>query len=202
MTVNWQEAARIIKTLRKERGWTQQELSDHSGVSVAVIRYTENITGHRRPASRTLKDLLTALGSDAGFLTGILAGPSTATGSRPAPGEAMTSDNDPGHGTGVDIEAIARALEPTLALRLSLDILDGELLPSVATPPVRDALCSIRRWVNAEELRQLRTYGLSRHYVIIKPISPLAPPGPEDMKQIAAAIRTLDDLGLIIKPLD
>jgi hypothetical protein len=34
--------------------------------------------------------------------------------------------------------------------------------------------------------------------LVISPINPMNPPGPQDMEKIAAALRTLDDLGLIM----
>lgn len=70
MAQNWQEVGTSIKTLREQRGWTQQELSERSGVSVATIRNTEHGIGKR--SRRTLQDLSMAFDRRADYLTDIL----------------------------------------------------------------------------------------------------------------------------------
>ena len=47
------------------------------------------------------------------------------------------------------------------------------------------------------ELAGLRLWGISRQYLIIRPVNPANLPTAEDMDKISAAIRTLASLGLI-----
>jgi transcriptional regulator with XRE-family HTH domain len=72
MTGNWQEVGRRIRTLREELRWTQQELSERSGVSIATIRSTEHAVGSR--TRRTLQDLSMAFGHRTDYLSDILDG--------------------------------------------------------------------------------------------------------------------------------
>jgi hypothetical protein len=103
-----------------------------------------------------------------------------------------------GHGVEVEIDSIRSALAPTRALRQALDVLSGSLPVEAETPAIRDALCAIHEHILQAELKDLRRGVLARDYFIISPINPMNPPGPEDMEKVAAALRTLDDLGLII----
>lgn len=63
MTGEWSAVALAIKTRLAELGWTQQELSQRSQVSVATIRQLQNDTSSaRRRNPRTLTALSEALG--------------------------------------------------------------------------------------------------------------------------------------------
>jgi hypothetical protein len=105
-----------------------------------------------------------------------------------------------GHGTDVILDDLWSTLEPTRLLRLALNILSRRLPADVETESVRESLGSIHEWICKAELKALRTWGLPTQYVIIRPINPLNPPGPEDMEKISSAIRALDDLGLVVRP--
>lgn len=109
-------------------------------------------------------------------------------------------DSEHGHGVNVEVDSIRSALEPTRKIRLALDVLWGILPPDMETDAIRVALWDIHERLCEEELKKLRTWGIPHQYVIISPINPRKPPGPEDMEKIARAIRTLDDLGLIVIP--
>lgn len=104
------------------------------------------------------------------------------------------------HGVEVETDSILAALAPTRALRQALDVLWDDLPPKVETDTIRAAFLAIDEHLRATELADLRRYGLSRDYYIISPINPMNPPSPEEMEKVAAALRTLDDLGLIIIP--
>jgi hypothetical protein len=98
----------------------------------------------------------------------------------------------------VETDSILAALAPTRALRQALGVLWDGLPPNMQTPAVREALHAIDDNIRETELRDLRHGVLARDYFIISPINPMNPPSPPDMEKIAAALRTLDDLGLII----
>ena len=105
----------------------------------------------------------------------------------------------PGQGTSSDdMTTLASALAETAMVRLGLETLWSNLPPDSETDAVRDALWHIHERLCAAEIASLREHGMTRRYLIIIPISPLNPPAPEAMAEIAAAIRTLDDQGLII----
>jgi transcriptional regulator with XRE-family HTH domain len=72
MTGDWQQVGRSVEKLRAELGWTQLELANRSGVSLATIRNTEHATGRR--SRRTLEDLSAALGKPRDYLSEILTG--------------------------------------------------------------------------------------------------------------------------------
>jgi hypothetical protein len=106
--------------------------------------------------------------------------------------------SDQGHGVEVETDSILAALAPTRALRQALDVLWGGLPVNVETPAIREAFRAIDEHIRAAELNDLRRGVFARDYFIISPINPMNPPSPEDMEKIAAALRTLGDLGLII----
>ena len=106
--------------------------------------------------------------------------------------------SDQGHGVDVEVDSIRSALIPTRALRQALDVLSGRLPVKAETPAIRDALWAIEEHIRAAELKDLRQGVLARDYFIISPINPMNPPSPDDMEKVTAALRTLDDLGLII----
>jgi hypothetical protein len=107
-------------------------------------------------------------------------------------------DND--HGAGVSLDDIRSALGDTRILRLASGVLAG--LPTdiefTKTETVHTALLEIHERLCKAEMANLRTYGLSNDYLVIRPINPMNPPGPEAMEQVTAAIRTLARFGLIV----
>lgn len=103
------------------------------------------------------------------------------------------------HGIFVDVEEVRGPLERTRMLRLGLAVVWEHLPQDMETGPIADALWKIHERLCDAELRELRQ-SLPGAYVVVSPINPMKPPGPEDMKAIARAIRTLDDLGLIVVP--
>jgi hypothetical protein len=102
-----------------------------------------------------------------------------------------------GHGVEVEIDSLSAALEPTRVLRHSLEVLWGHLPPDMETDTIRTAFYDLDEQLRKATLANIRRGVLARDYFIISPINPMNPPGPEDMEKVAA-LRTLDDLGLII----
>jgi hypothetical protein len=90
------------------------------------------------------------------------------------------------------------ALDETVMTRLGLEALWNNLPPDIEADDVRGALWRIHERLCEAEIARLRKHGMTRRYLISIPVSPLNPPTPEAMAQITAAIRTLDDHGLII----
>jgi hypothetical protein len=76
---------------------------------------------------------------------------------------------------------------------------DGLPNDMTATGPVRDALESIHDRINQIEDTGLRMWGLTEHYLIVRPISPVSPPPPEIVEKITAAVRTLAELGILAR---
>jgi hypothetical protein len=70
------------------------------------------------------------------------------------------------------------------------------LPPAYACDGLEAELWALREKIDAAEITQLRTLG-HRDYLIIQPLAPAAP-GPLVTKA-AQAVKTLDDLGLIIR---
>jgi hypothetical protein len=99
-------------------------------------------------------------------------------------------------GTGPDIEEIRGPLEHTRHLRMALDLLEERLPAAYACDGLESELWALREKIDAAELTQLRTLG-HREYLIIQPLAPAAP-GPL-ITQAAQAVKTLDDLGLVIR---
>lgn len=55
--------ARRLRTLREERGWTQEKLAQVAGITYAAVRKLEQLTGKpRTPAWDTARQLARALG--------------------------------------------------------------------------------------------------------------------------------------------
>lgn len=106
--------------------------------------------------------------------------------------------SDRGHGVAVETDTIRAALEPTRVLRHSLEVLWGNLPTDMETDALSAAFCELDEQLRKATLANMRRGILSRDYFILSPINPMNPPGPEDMEKVAAALRTLDDLGLII----
>jgi hypothetical protein len=98
--------------------------------------------------------------------------------------------------TGPDIEEIRGPLEHTRHLRIALDLLQERLPPVYACDGLEAELWALREKLDAAELTQLRTLG-HREYLIIQPLAPAAPE--PLITQATQAVKTLDDLGLIIR---
>jgi hypothetical protein len=113
--------------------------------------------------------------------------------------ECLTASQirDRDHGVGIGLDDIRSALAGTRMLRLATEVL-GDLPPDIETAEVRAALWQVHEALCKQDLVNLRTYGLSMDFLIIRPINPMNPPEPEVMKQITAAIRTLSELELIV----
>ena len=106
--------------------------------------------------------------------------------------------NERGYGVPVDTDGVSPALESTRLLRLALNTLWNELPDDLNhAGPVRDALESIHDRINEVETADLRRYGIAEHYLIIRPVSLVSPPPPQTMEKITAAVRTLDELGML-----
>jgi hypothetical protein len=103
-----------------------------------------------------------------------------------------------GHGAAVDTDGVLAALNTTRPLRHALDVLWDNMPGDMLSDAIRAAFFEIDEQLRKAALADLRRYGLSRDYLIISPINPMKPPGPEDMEKVAAALCALDDLGLII----
>jgi len=101
-----------------------------------------------------------------------------------------------GYGVPVDTDEVSSALEST-RLRLALNVLWDALPNGMSAGPVRDALETTHDQINETESAELRRLGLAEHYLIIRPVSPISPPPPQIMEKIAAAVRTLAELGML-----
>jgi hypothetical protein len=110
----------------------------------------------------------------------------------------MTSEQ--GHGVDIYSDSLLNVLEDTRVLRCALDVLWFNLPLDVETESTKTAFCEIDQYLRKTVLADIRKGVPARDYYIISPISPMNPPGPEDMEKVAAAVRTLADLGLIITP--
>lgn len=105
-----------------------------------------------------------------------------------------------GHGAGVDLESVRAALQPTRRLRLALDVLTEDLPPDLETDAISKALWELHENLAKTETAQLRTYGLSQDYLIVRPINPINPPAPDTMREITTALKTLAGHGLLVVP--
>ena len=106
------------------------------------------------------------------------------------------------YGTEVDLDEIHNVLEPNRIFRLALEVLWGSLPPHMETDAVGKSLWEIHEKLCADELRELRMFGLNRQYTIIRPLNMQNLPDADTMQKIADAVQTLDDLGLIAGPGD
>jgi hypothetical protein len=102
-----------------------------------------------------------------------------------------------GYGLHVDTDNVSSALETTRRLRLALNVLWDDLPDDMTDTPVREALETIHDRITQAEATTLRTRGLAEHYLIIRPLSPVSPPPPQVTEQIAAAVRTLAEHGML-----
>jgi hypothetical protein len=66
------------------------------------------------------------------------------------------------------------------------------------TDDVRTALRTINDWLEQAEAGELRDLLTARAYAVIRPVSLLDPPPPENMSAITAAITVLNKHGLVI----
>jgi hypothetical protein len=113
-------------------------------------------------------------------------------GGRHVPGPPAST----GSGTGPGIEEVRIYLEHTRHLRIALDLLQERLPPAYTCDGLESELWALREKIDAAELTQLRTLG-HREYLIIQPLAPAALE--PLITQAAQAVKTLDDLGLIIR---
>jgi hypothetical protein len=113
-------------------------------------------------------------------------------GGRHMPGPPASSSP----GTGPDIEEVRGLLEGTRYLRMALDLLQERLPPAYACDGLESELWALREKIDAAEFNQLRILG-HREYLIIQPLTPAAPE--LLISQAAWAVKTLDDLGLLIR---
>jgi hypothetical protein len=67
----------------------------------------------------------------------------------------------------------------------------------ILTPATENALWDVHDQLCEKELAGLSLWGISRQYLIIRPINPANLPSAANMGKITAAIRTLANLGLI-----
>lgn len=106
------------------------------------------------------------------------------------------------HGLPVDLDEVSRALNETRILRLALNVLYDNLSSDIVDGPVEDIFCKIHDHLSEAETSALVRFGLAEHYVIIRPISPARPPEPAAMKEIAAAINTLEEHDMLVQSPD
>jgi hypothetical protein len=114
----------------------------------------------------------------------------------PSPPDGGGHMPGPPASTRLDIEEIRGPLEDTRHLRIALDLLQEHLPPAHTCDGLESELWALREKIDAAELARLRTIG-HREYLVIQPLAPAAP-GPL-VTQAAQAVKTLDDLGLIIR---
>ena len=108
----------------------------------------------------------------------------------------MSSDQD--HGVVVETDSLLSALIPTRTLQHALEVLWDNLPPDLETDALRAAFYELDEKLRKTALENIRRGVLAHDYFILSPINPMNPPSPEDMEKLAAALGTLDDLGLII----
>jgi hypothetical protein len=109
-----------------------------------------------------------------------------------------TMSSDQGHGVAVETDRLLSALIPTRTLQHALEVLWDNLPPDLETDALRDAFYELDEKLRKTALANIRRGVLPRDYFILSSTNPMNPPGPEDIEKLAAALRTLDDLGLII----
>ena len=108
------------------------------------------------------------------------------------------SERCQGHRIAVKTDTILTALEPLASCGTPWRCCGAACPPDTDTDALRAVPCELDEQLRKATLANLRRDGLARDYFILSPISPMNPPGPEDMEKIAAALRPLADLGLII----
>ena len=106
--------------------------------------------------------------------------------------------SDQGHGVVVETDSLLSALIPTRTLQHALEVLWDNLPPDLETDALRAAFYELDEKLRKTALENIRRGVLAHDYFILSPINPMNPPSPVDMEKLAAALGTLDDLGLII----
>jgi hypothetical protein len=98
---------------------------------------------------------------------------------------------------GIDVEEVRSKLEDTRTIRLALDSLEENLPPGLISDSLTLEFIALRKRLAEAEREELRTIG-HRDYMILAPVSYPGRSG----DTAAAAIRTLDKLGLVIRLVD
>ena len=97
-------------------------------------------------------------------------------------------------GTDIDMEELLIQLEDTRIVRLALDSLEEHLPTELASDGLTAEFVSLRDRLAEMERKALRRIG-HREYMILAPIDEFERFG----GKAAEALRTLDDLGLVIR---
>jgi hypothetical protein len=100
------------------------------------------------------------------------------------------------HALSVNADKELALVENLRELRLALDVM-RMFLPVADGEPGREILAVLHDQLCAEEDQQLRSEGVPDRYLIIRPVSPINPPPPQDMDKITAAVRTLAEFGML-----
>jgi hypothetical protein len=98
--------------------------------------------------------------------------------------------------TGLDIEEVRGPLEDTRHMRMALDLLEERLSNAYTCDGLESELWALREKIDAAELARLRAIG-HHEYLVIQPLAPAA--AEPLITKAAQAVKTLDDLGLIIR---
>src|ERR1700730_4432778 len=94
----------------------------------------------------------------------------------------------------IDLEELRIKLEDTRIIRLALDSLEENLPPALSSDGLVQGLVMLRENLAETERNELRKIG-RREYMILAPMDHLQAFG----GNVAAAVRTLDELGLVIR---
>ena len=97
-------------------------------------------------------------------------------------------------GVGIGIEEVRSKLKDTRVIRLALDSLEEHLPAELNSDDLTLEFVTLREKLAEAERRELRKIG-HREYMILAPIDTFESFG----GKAAAAIRTLDELGLVIR---
>jgi hypothetical protein len=97
-------------------------------------------------------------------------------------------------GAGIDIEEVRSKLKDTRLIRLALDALEEHLPPELESDNLTLEFLTLREKLAKAERRELRKIG-HREYMVLAPIDTFESFG----GKAAAAIRALDELGLVIR---
>ena len=97
-------------------------------------------------------------------------------------------------GADIDLEEVRSKLKDTRVIRLALDSLEEHLPPELDSDGLTLEFVTLREKLAEAERRELRKIG-HREYMILAPIYTFESLG----GKAAAAIRTLDELGLVIR---
>ena len=98
---------------------------------------------------------------------------------------------------GIDMEEVRGKLEGSRTIRFALDSLEENLPSELASDGLTSEFTALRKKMAEMEREELRTIG-HRDYMILAPVSYPGRSG----DTAAAAIRTLDKLGLVIRLVD